>query len=721
MIENEITKLQILSTLKLLISAYLLFFWIPGKIFPQDYIDNQLDRIMFNIIHMAAIITLVFPLFIYIKVFGIVFVIIFFIFIKILFIKYFYRKNVIQHFREIYLNVITSSLQFLENPGYFFKLTSEKIFCSTQNYFSKLTFLQIFYWGLPSILLFYSIYLRVYRGYITLVGAAPDMYQFYYWGNILKLNVLFDKTAGAPYMWGGPVLVHTVNLFSNLNTVVIYNIFPVLFLSFMFFSICYVLYKLFNINGIRISSLSIAIILFGILLPSPSGGSFFGFVVTTSQPEIIKLLGFSLYIPNLNESLNRIITTFPAIFFWRFTTTLPYEIASSFFLINLFFLIKYIETKRNIHLLLYAETLAIIFSIHGGVAIPLFFCSLLIFTYSLISGKFSVKSLMKFTATVLIASIIGNLWLMQLLFMKFYIGIGAASPLLEKLIQHGESIKSLEPRGPLSIISIPSALLILIGLSFCFPLICLFNDKIRFKIISISLISIGSLFIYLAPNLGLPKIVDQSRMMVFVGYSYSIIFATVYHVFFDRFLFRTFLKKFWLHASLIILTILSLIVIILTPRWIDTKLFWENVHDIEYKEFPYLVYKIEDSFPTFSYTIVSYVQEFPQVISKGYHINTQDFLQIYNPVDKKLNIPTEYVFIFIEKTPKEFGGTGEYWYRWRRDIMLKLNDWIAIYSQNHDNIKLWYSSQWVDAYIIDNRTYESKLLKQHKELKETER
>lgn len=721
MIENEITKLQILSTLKLSVASYLLFFWIPGKIFPQDYIDNRLDRIMFNIIHMVAVITLIFPFFIYIKVFGIVFVIIFFITIKLLFIKFFYKRNIKIHFREIYLNIISSSLQFLENPKYFFTLTSEKFFCNIQIYFSKLTLLKVFYWGLPFTLLLYSVYLRTYRGYITLVGAAPDMYQFYYWGNILKMNVLFDKTAGAPYMWGGPVLVHTVNLFSNLNTVVIYNIFPVLFLSFMFFSFFYVLHKLFNNNEFKTASMSVAILLFGIILPSPLGGNFFGFIVSTPQPEIIKFLGLSIYIPNLNENLNRIITTFPAIFFWRFTTTLPYEIAASFFLINLFFLINYLETKKNIHLLLYAETLAIIFSIHGGVAIPLFICSLLIFTYSLISGKFSIKTLIKFLTIVLIASTIGNLWLIQLLFIKFHIGIGAASPLLEKLIQHGESIKSFEPKGPISIISIQPLLLTLIIISFSLPVIGIFNRNILFKIACISLITLGILFVYLAPNLGLPRIVDQSRMMVFVAYAYSIVFATTYHILFERFLLNKFLKKLMIQFSLSTLAILSIIVIATIPRWIDTELFWKNIHDIEYKEFPYLVYKIHDSFPTFSYTIISYVQEFPQVISKGYHINTQDFLQTYNPIDKKLDIPTEYVFIFIEKTPKGFGGTGEYWYRWRRDIMMKLNDWIAIYSQNHDNIKLWYSSQWVDAYIIDNRTYEGRLLKQHKELKETER
>jgi hypothetical protein len=50
--------------------------------------------------------------------------------------------------------------------------------------------------------------------------------------------------------------------------------------------------------------------------------------------------------------------------------------------------------------------------------------------------------------------------------------------------------------------------------------------------------------------------------------------------------------------------------------------------------------------------------------------------------------------------------------------MLKMKDWVEVYASNHNNIKLWYSSQWVNAYIIDNRTYEKLLLKQQREFKD---
>jgi hypothetical protein len=567
----------------------------------------------------------------------------------------------------------------------------------------------------------YSLYLRTYRGYISLVGAAPDMYQFYYWGNILKKNVLFDKVAGAPYMWAGPVLVHTVNLFANLNTVVLYNIFPILFLSFMFFTVFYVLKRLFEFDGQKTASIFVGMLLVGVLLPSPIAHKFFGLVIGTTDPELIKFFNFSIFYPPSDAlKMNQVITN-PSIFFWRFTTTLPYEMASSFFLINLFFFIKFLETRKNVHLLLYAESLGIVFAIHGGVAIPLFFSSLLVFTYALVTVKMDKRLFGKLAIAVLAGSVLGNMWFLQFLVLKTSVGIGAAAPLIDKIFQTGKATKIPHPVDTFSILFPPPLLLLLIAVACVFLLIGIFLKKLRLRFAFAGLISIGVLFIYFAPNLGLPRIVDHSRLMVFVAYSYALIFSGSYYLIVEKMLFARFFKHTFFQISLVLVFCISVLAMAITPRWIDSKLFWYNIYHIEYNEFPYLAYTIEDKFQPFTYTVVSYVQEFPQVNLKGYHVNTHDLLLKYDPAEKDLAIPTEYIFIFMENFPKDYQGLGEYWYRWRRDIMLKLKDWVAIYSQNHDNIRLWYSSQWVEVYFIDNRSPELSLQKQRESMKEVSR
>ncbi len=275
MVENEVIELQIVGTIKLLVSAYLLFYWIPKRVLPQEYIDNPLDRVMFNIIHMVAIITLLFPLFVYLRIFGFLFIVIFFVALRLLFLRFYYKKNLHDHLRSVYIAMVTETLKLLEKPDTYFKLFRKYLAQKLIAVRSRLTATAILYWTTFFTIVLYALFLRVYRGYISLVGAVPDMYQFYYWGNILKMNILFDKTAGAPYMWSGPVLVYTVNQLAQLNTVVMYNIFPILFLSFMFFTIFYVLRKLFEFEGERTASMFGALYTFRHRIAEPSCGTIF--------------------------------------------------------------------------------------------------------------------------------------------------------------------------------------------------------------------------------------------------------------------------------------------------------------------------------------------------------------------------------------------------------------------------------------------------------------
>jgi hypothetical protein len=720
MIENEIIKLQIVSSIKLLVSAYLLFYWIPKRVLPQEYIDNRRDRLMFNIIHMVAIITLLFPLFIYLRIFGFLFLIIFFIFLKLFFLKFYYKKEIFLHFRNIYINLITRTLMDLENPGSIVERMKTYIAQQKSLLKSRITRLNVIYFSVLFIIVIYALYLRMYRGYVSLVGAVPDMYGFYYWNNILKINILFPENAS--YMWSAPVLIFTVNLFAHLNTVVLYNIFPLLYLLFTFFSIYYILTEFFELSSSRTASVFVALIFFGVILASPLSQQFFGFVFRTSSPKIIHFLDMAAYWGVVPEKA-RIYDKYPFYFFWRFTTTLPYEIAASFFLVNIFFLAKFIQSKKSIFLLVYAESLAIIFAIHGGIALPLLCPSLLIFLYSVITRRFDLKSLTKLLIVIILATIIGNTWLLQLITTGIPQHIGKAAPILDKLLGTKQAAKEVTSTDIYSVQLVSSTIWLsaLIVVSFALLIASNFYRKLRFPLAILSLTSLGTLFIYFSSNLGLPLLVDHSRLQVYIAYSYAIISGGMYFLVIEKGILKSIFKYQYLRYSLLLCLIAALYSIAFTPRWMDTQQFWESIHAIEYEEFPYLVIKIEDGFQPFSYTVVSYVQQFSEIVSKGFHINTQDFLQMYTPADPSTMMPTDYVFIFIENSPKDFGGLGEYWYRWRRDIMLKLKDWVAIYSQSHDNIKLWYKSQWVEVYLIDNRSSEDSLFRQREALKDTGR
>ncbi|MCM1100018.1 MAG: hypothetical protein NC079_04855 [Clostridium sp.] len=79
-------------------------------------------------------------------------------------------------------------------------------------------------------------------------------------------------------------------------------------------------------------------------------------------------------------------------------------------------------------------------------------------------------------------------------------------------------------------------------------------------------------------------------------------------------------------------------------------------------------YTITDRLPEGSFTIVSTVDELYQVIQYGYHEEAVSFLN--GSMREDYTLPTEYVFIFVEKKPLEYAQshffTGPKWLAWEK-------------------------------------------------------
>jgi hypothetical protein len=721
---EDLVLLRIFSTLRLLFAGYLMFFWIPRRILPQEYLEDRLDGVMFNIIHMTAIFTILFPLFVYLRFFGFPFLVIFFFCVRLIFLKFWYKRELGRYLKDdVYHRAVISILELLEDFKSFidsFRKRRERLLQAVRGWATPLNSCSL---ALVLLVAGYGIYIRMLGPYSSLLAAISDMYQYFYWNQILKLNILFDRIAGAPYPWGAPLLVYTVNLLAQLNTVVLYNSFPLLVLSFAFFTLFYIVRRVLpgNVNG---ASSSIALILFGIVIPSPSSQRFFGTVFSTDFPHISSLGLLSVYSggPAIGDS---ILDTYPFIFFIRYTHLLPYETAAGFFLLNLFFLHRALTTRKGLYILLFAETLAIMSAIHPGVLIPLFIPALLITLYDTILSGTDLKTIKRGAVALSAALIAGNVWLVQFLIYGLPQDIGAAAPILDRIFGTSRGVKetAIDVNRSVQIVE-PT---ILLGLLFTASILVLGFSLLRRdrkewdSLTLIPLTSIGILFLYYAPNLGLPRIVDQSRMQPFVALSYSLTAAGSYGIFVETGLLRRIFAERFKAASLLTVFIVALSALFLTPRWIDNPYYWQQARKMELVESPYFIYKIEDAFQPFTYTVVSYVEDFSKVYSLGYHMNTHDLLTSFSPLDKTLKIPTDYVFIFVENSPVTYQGLGQFWYRWRGDIMLKLKDWIAIYGVNHGNIKIWAETERLQVYLIDNRSQERTAARKWKELTGKER
>lgn len=79
-------------------------------------------------------------------------------------------------------------------------------------------------------------------------------------------------------------------------------------------------------------------------------------------------------------------------------------------------------------------------------------------------------------------------------------------------------------------------------------------------------------------------------------------------------------------------------------------------------------YSITDTLPKYSYTIVSTTDELYQIIQYGWHEELVNFIN--HRSDEDYMLPSEYIFIYVEKKPIEYGQshffTGPKWLAWEK-------------------------------------------------------
>jgi hypothetical protein len=705
---DDLLTIKLAGCLRLLIAGGIFFVWIPRMILPQEYLRNRLDRLMFNCLHMCALATLVFPLFIAMRCFGLPFLLLFFVVTRMLFIKYWYRQPLRPYLREKYNAFIVGILRVLDDQDACLKRLKTRL-SEWIRRCGRLLVSPGRWWAQAgtALLVSYALFIRLAIAFSTMAPSVSDMYQYYYWNQILMLNRLIDRVCGAPYPWGSPILLRSVNAFAHLNTVVLYNCFPVLMIGFSFFALFYFCRKILEPETGRSPAFMLALVLFAVVIPSPLAQDFFGTVFRPLFPVISRISGLAFYTgsPGLRDE---ILTVYPKIFFLRYSNVLPYEMADGFALLLIYFLHQALTTRRGVMLLLFAETLGIISALHPGVLIVLFPACLLLTIRTVASYGLDGRTFLRGCAAISGGMLAGNIWLFQLAVYGLPPDVGAAAPILDKIFRthRGAADAVLAAARPELQIVAPTPLQGLLALGTLVLLGLSFRSRDREQGVKRSIIplfTLGTLLLYFMPNLGLPRLVDQSRLQTTLALSYGLTAAQCYLQFLEMGVLARTLGPRASGVSRLVVAVVVAAAVMMSPRYVDDAAYRRFATSLELLDLSYYVYQIEDTFQPFSYTVVSYPEGFPLLISSAYHMNTLDLLTTISPIKRQIDIPSELIFLFVENAPVSNPGAGEYWYRWRPDIMLKLKEWIVMYGAYHKNLRLWKQSKYLQVYMIDNR------------------
>ncbi len=697
----QIFAKNIWYTSKILIVAYTLFYWLPTKIFPQEYTGEGMQKIIYNFIYMVAYVEIIVPFLIFIKIFSILLFIFIIILTKLAFLQWYYKKDTILLLNRIRISIMLYSLDILDNPKElknkfwsFIKRKSLELQRSLTLYTlsQKILFFVVF---------FYIISILIARGIYSYSDPVSDTSQFIEWVDFLQKNMLYpiNKTFGADF-YGMSIMIFFINLFTNINQIILFSLYPVLLLIALYFTIYYIIKDFSDSKYVAL----FAVIIHGLVLMTPLANDILGKIVTTSNPMLVHWYGLNFYIPttySLQHSgfLNGYIP------YMRYISGMAYEHASIFVFLNIYFLIKIFQTHLDRYLLLYSLTLMLVFTFHGGGAIILVIMSILVTINAIIFGKLNLHLLKKGLLGIFLASIVGNMWLLSMIRYGVPQRIGAAAPIIDKLLKTRNNTDTITTPNIefISISQINNFHIMLFAL-LAFAFIFSFFTKKRFLNSSYIMIVIAIFITYFGTNLGFPLLTKQSRLAEYLLFGITLLFSFYYSYFFYKpisMLLKKYTKIIMLIISFILFTILSLTM----PKWLNSNLFWKNLNEIEYTSIPDIILKINQQNRPFTWTVISYIQEYAKVKNIGYHINTQNFLLKYNPKDKYLRVPTSKVFIFIENFPNPYKGMNEWYYRWRGDIQNSLKSWIAIYNQTHKNISIYYKTKTVTVYEINNNDY----------------
>ena len=691
---------------KLLLVAYFIFYYIPSKIFPQEYIKSGVQKIVFNFIYMTAYVEIVVTFLIFIKAFSLLLFLIILLLTKFAFMKFYYKQDVFKIINSLRVEIMLKTLDIFDNPNGFKQNIMNYIHKKIVHFQARISFYSLLNKTFYYFVFIYIFVVLIARGLLSYADPVPDTAQFMEWVSFLQHNILYPSQKTSSDFYGISILIFFVNIFTNIDTIILFSIYPLLLLIALYASIYYVIQDFTSSKYVAL----FAVMFHGIILMSPLSNFFLGLNVVTAHPMIVDIFGLHFYIPKATELLlkGNYMGFTPYI---RYVSGMAYEHASVFVLLNAYFLIKTLQTQLTKYLIVYALTLMLVFVFHGGGAIVLVFISILIALNALVFKKIDKKILKKGFFAILIASILGNLWILSMLKYGIPQDFGAAAPILDKLLGTQKNSENMAKEGVLivSIINITKIQLLLLA-TWLFAFIFSFFTKQKFLNSSYLLIALGIFMLYFGPNAGLPLLTKQDRLAEYMFLAITILVAFYFFYFFDKF-FILILKKYSQMSILFFLYALFIISILIVPRWIDTKYFWKNINLTQYTSIPEVILKINRENIPYTWTAIAYVQSYDKIKNKGYHMNTQKFLLKYNPSNKFLPIPTKKIFVFVENFPNPYQGMNEWFYRWRREVQNNLKAWIAIYSQNHSNIKVYVKTQTVTVYVIDNSIYLKKFLK----------
>lgn len=514
---------------------------------------------------------------------------------------------------------------------------------------------------------------RFYRPFVTANLGFSDTYVHLYLMRLLEEGRQVDPAWG-PYPRGMHFLLGTIHELTNVDLILLMNFFG---------PVSGVLMTLAVADAARrLTGRTIAGLLTGFLFATMTGGITQYFVMGGSMAtdDIGKAQAFVQQPYPLDDAgeFDVLMTVFH-----RQTATLPQELA-------LVFLFPAVMFLRRSHWSGFVLCTAAIAAIHPGVAVPL----VLLCAVTVIAMRVDIRRAMVAGA---IGIAIGSTWMLG--YIRYpYFGkpddIGTASSAGSTALYYFPLFRFLggeELARIVTYVAITPFLVATLGIAAV--LLAYGIRTKRRELIWIALATFVFFLTHVASRWGLPEIVEVRRNASWFAMTLAILLGVTIALIPWR-----------------VRMIASALLVVWLVRVPLVQAHEKLINYSGYGATAYAVLEIQRKFEPFSWTLITYGQEYPMVLGKGFHLPAADFLERYDPAQPALAIPTKYVFIAVEKNPHPFQINT--WSRrfTRAEVEQRLQTWCFLYQLSHRNMRVFMDDENVRVYMIERTDAETRAI-----------
>lgn len=551
---------------------------------------------------------------------------------------------------------------------------------------------------------------RLARPFASANLGFSDTYGHFYLLRLLEEGRQVDPAWG-PYPRGMHFLLLTIERLTGVEPILLMNFFGAFAGILITLAVADAARRLSgHILGALIGGL-----LFATMLGGPTQYFSLGGVFLTDDRNAAKAFLRLPYenVPSTAGEFDLLLTAFQ-----RQTVTLPQELAVVFLFPAAMFLLGWFRSGSGWHLSGLAGCSAAIAAIHPGVAVPLVILCAIGAAAAGCQGILTRRKLTRAAMSGLVAIIVGSTWMIAYF---AYPSIGAEStistrsttgvsalyffPFLRSLHEGGGDLAVLQTVGTYA--ALTGLLMVCVVAALLLIVHALWRRNSRtMDVLWIA----GSFLIFAATHasafLHLPALVEVRRNTLWLAMSLAalVAVAVVALVSFLRHKRPSALPRWAVVAPAVVVLLLWSVRV---PNLFGSGFRARIIDYSGYGAVTYSLIRINRQFEPFSWTLVSYGQEYPMVLGRGFHVPAVDFLDRYDPTAPLLAIPTRYVFIAVEKKPHQFEVSNWSARFSRAALQERLQTWCTLYGIQHDDMRIFFEDDDVRVFAIERSEEEA--------------